>query len=195
MDKIERAFEAIRREEFLPMQGRKYAEEDWPVDIGYGQTNSQPSTVRQMLEWLDVKEGDKVLDVGSGSGWTTALLSYLTGEKGTVDATEIVPELVEFGRENCKRLRIQNVTFHQADNTMFGWPDNAPYDKILVSASADELPLDLVNQLKQVSTSKLVIPVQDEVLEITVSEQGEVFKMHHPGFMFVPLISVSNPTL
>jgi len=194
MDKIEQAFLNTPREVFLPSGMRIYASEDKPISIGYGQTNSQPSTVRQMLEWLDVKDGDKVLDVGSGSGWTSALLSYLVGEEGTVDATEIVPELVSYGRKNCEQLGLQNVTFHQAD-TAIGWPDNAPYDKILVSASADMLPAGLVKQLKTGVSGKMVIPVQDEILEVSVDELGEIFILHHPGFLFVPLIDISNPTL
>src|SRR5665647_1698314 len=113
MSKIEEAFKAVPRINFLRPEEKDQHELDVPLPIGSGQTNSQPSTVRQMLEWLDAQPGDKVLDVGSGSGWTTALLSSIVGSKGKVFAVEKIPELVEFGRNNCAGAR--NVQFFQAD--------------------------------------------------------------------------------
>lgn len=185
MDKIEQAFQEIPRAEFLPEEVRDRAIEDHPLPIGHGQTNSQPSTVRQMLEWLEVQPGDKILDVGSGSGWTTALLAYLAGEAGSVVATERIPQLILFAQQNCERLDIENVTFHQADGTL-GWPPEAPYDRILVSASADELPAELIDQLKP--GGKMIIPVDDEILEVETDGEGQLYVVRHPGFMFVPLL-------
>lgn len=185
MNTLEQAFHHIPRSNFLPRAVRKNADEDYPLPIGYGQTNSQPSTVRAMLRWLHVNEGDKVLDVGSGSGWTTALLAYLTGPKGHIDATERIPELLAFGQKNCDRLGIANVSFHRA-TALLGWPAAAPYDRILVSASANNLPLDLVAQLKMGGT--MVIPVQNEILEITRTPDTTVSVITHPGFIFVPLL-------
>lgn len=186
MSDIQEAFRLVPRSEFLPENVQANALEDRPLSIGYNQTNSQPSTVRRMLEWLNVQPGDKILDVGSGSGWTTALLAQLTGDRGKVEATERIPELVAFGQENCKRLGIKNVTFHAATNTL-GWPPAAPYDRILVSAGANELPAQLLGQLKTGATSKMVIPVEDEILEVSVDEDGKIYTIHHPGFLFVPL--------
>ena len=158
---------------------------DSPLPIGHGQTNSQPSTVKKMLAWLDAKPGDMVLDVGSGSGWTTALLSYIVGSKGYVYAVEKVPELVTFGRKNNKKLGIKNVKFFEAGES-YGLPEHAPFDRILVSASAENLPHELIEQLKP--GGKLVIPVKNDILEITKKPNGDVMTLIHPGFVFVPLI-------
>src|SRR4051812_36707966 len=114
MSRIDNAFRAVPRANFLPPAAAGMDVVDAPIPIGYGQTNSQPSTVRMMLEWLDPQPGEKILDVGSGSGWTSALLSKLVGPKGTVYAVEKVPELVESGEANTERLGIGNTRFLQA---------------------------------------------------------------------------------
>ncbi len=88
MSRLDRAFQKIHREDFLPEKFQGHAEMDTPIPIGFGQTNSQPSTVYQMLKWLDARKGDRVLDVGSGSGWTTALLAAIVGQKGYVYGVE-----------------------------------------------------------------------------------------------------------
>lgn len=183
---IDEAFEKVDRAQFMPPDVRHLAGIDNAVPIGYGQTISQPYTVRLMLEWLDPKAGEKILDVGSGSGWTTALLAYLVGPKGRVYAVERVPELVDFGRENNERLGVRNIKFFQAGEE-FGLPDEAPFNRILVSASADEFPEELMAQLK--ISGKLVIPVGSDILEITkTSEQNGRDVRKHPGFVFVPLL-------
>jgi protein-L-isoaspartate(D-aspartate) O-methyltransferase len=158
---------------------------DRPIQIGFGQTNSQPFTVRQMLLWLDVQLGHKVLDVGSGSGWTTALLARLVGPEGYVDAVEKIPELVEFGRDNTASLGITNVAFYQAGKTL-GLPDHAPYDRILVSAAASSLPRELVEQLKP--GGLMVIPVGHDILTVAKEGTDKLTIVSHPGFAFVPLI-------
>lgn len=185
MDRIEQAFEAVPRKEFLPEEVRGSAHEDRPLPIGHGQTNSQPSTVGLMLGWLDAQPGDKILDVGSGSGWTSALLSHLTGEDGSVIATERIPQLILFAEQNCERLGIKNVSFHQADDTL-GWPPEAPYDRILVSASTDDLPAELVDQLRP--GGKMVIPISNEILEVETDDDRQVYIVRHPGYVFVPLL-------
>jgi len=185
MRSVKKAFQIVKRAYFLPSDAQIDAEADTPLSIGYGQTNSQPSTVRMMLEWLEVEPGQKILDVGSGSGWTTALLSYLTGEKGHIYAVEKVPELVDFGRDNCDRAGIKNADFFEAGN-IFGLPEVAPFDRILVSASANELPQELLDQLKP--GGKLVIPVKNDILEITKHDSGNIETAVHGGFVFVPLI-------
>lgn len=186
MDTITRAFLKAPRQEFLPETVKHQAAVDIPLPIGFGVTNSQPSTVRMMLRWLAVKPGDKVLDVGSGSGWTTALLSGLTGKKGEVYAVEVIPELVEFGRQNVKKLDIKNARFFEAGQ-LVGLPEYAPFERILVSAAAAEVPERLLSQLKP--GGKMVIPVKDEILEIS-KQSASNFKIKlHYGFAFVPLIS------
>lgn len=185
MDVVTQAFQYVERLNFLPDDAKGQASANAPVPIGFGQTNSQPYTVELMLRWLDVEPGNKILDVGSGSGWTTALLAYLTGPEGCVYAVEKVPELVEFGRANCEKTGMQNVRFFEAGNA-FGLPEHAPFDRILVSASARELPQDLLTQLS--IGGKMVIPVRSDILEITKTSFYEHETKNHSGFAFVPLI-------
>ncbi len=186
MDRVDKAFQAIDRRNFLPVGYEQHAAIDAPLPIGYGQTNSQPFTVRLMLRWLDPRPGEKILDVGSGSGWTTALLAYQVGSKGKIYGVERVPELVQFGADNCRRVGIKNVEFFEAKKVI-GLPLFAPYDRILVSASASKLPAELLEQLKV--GGKLVIPIQDQIDVITKTDQNHYETETHPGFVFVPLVS------
>lgn len=185
MHTVEDAFHAVAREDFLPEEYRSHASSDRPFPIGYGQTNSQPSTVSAMLDWLEVEEGQKVLDVGSGSGWTTALLSKLVGKNGHVYAVEVIPELVEMGRMNCENVGVTNAEFYKAGQT-FGLPRHAPYDRILVSASADDIPFELLDQLA--SPGKMVVPVGNSIFEIEKDKTGVTDIIEHYGYVFVPLI-------
>lgn len=185
MDRVEQAFKKVDRRLFLPADLQYDAELDIPLPIGHGQTNSQPYTVKMMLTWLDVRPGQRVLDVGSGSGWTTALLAELTGEKGSVYAVELIPELVEFGRDNCRKAGIVNVQFFEAGES-FGLPKQAPFERILVSASAPEVPAELLQQLEP--AGKLVLPVKSDILEITKPDDETIETTVHTGFSFVPLL-------
>ncbi len=185
MDRIENAFHEVPRHEFLPTVVKPMAKLDNALSIGYGQTNSQPYTVKLMLKWLEPKPGEKIMDVGSGSGWTTALLSHLVGPKGKIYAVEKVPELVEFGRKNCARLEIKNAEFFKSGLT-FGLPKYAPFDRILVSASAQKLPNELIDQLQ--TGGKMVIPIRNDILEITKTGKDHYEAITHSGFVFVPLV-------
>jgi protein-L-isoaspartate(D-aspartate) O-methyltransferase len=157
---------------------------DAPLPIGFGQTNSQPTTVAMMLDWLDVDPGQKVLDIGSGSGWTTALLAHLVGPKGKVIAVELVPELLEFGRDNAERAGVKNAEFHEADDG-YGWPKSAPYERILVSAAARTLPPELIKQLAP--GGRMVIPIHNSVWVVKKEDDETIDLVEHPGFAFVPL--------
>lgn len=187
MDVIAKAFDEINRADFVPLSYQNAADADVPLPIGYGQTISQPSTVRAMLEWLDPQSGDKILDVGSGSGWTTALLARAVGNKGFVYAVEIVPELVEMGRNNCEQVGIENAMFLQAGQEIVGLPEHAPYDRILVSASAAGIPSDLRQQLEV--GGRLVIPVHNDILVLTKTSKSDWHTEIHPGYAFVPLVT------
>src|SRR3954464_15206330 len=114
MDRVAEAFAAVPREGFLPTRERRSAGYDGPLPIGHGQTNSQPRTVEAMLRLLDVKPGQKVLDVGCGSGWTTAVLPPLTRSPARVLGVELQPELVAFGTENLDRLELSTASIHEA---------------------------------------------------------------------------------
>ncbi len=109
------------------------------LPIGYGATISQPLTVALMLEMLQPQAGHKILDIGSGSGWTTALLAEITGPGGWVYAIERIPELTEFGRQNVAKYNFSGVEFYCQDGSK-GLPDKQPFDRILVSAAAAEIP-------------------------------------------------------
>ena len=159
--------------------------EDYPLQIGYQQTISQPTTVAMMLEMLSPKEGDDILDIGSGSGWTTALLSFIAGDKGSVTGLERVDSLVKFGNNNLKKYGFQNSKIIQATDEL--GIVGKEFDCILVSAAASEFPYSLVEQLK--IGGKLVIPVKNSIYEITKKEDGEVEAVEHYGFRFVPLIT------
>jgi protein-L-isoaspartate(D-aspartate) O-methyltransferase len=182
---IDMAFKAVPRQNFLPPGAIAKAGLDAPLSIGFGQTNSQPTTVAMMLDWLAVNPGQKILDVGSGSGWTSALLAHLVGPAGKVIAVEKLPELVRFGRDNCARLGINNVGFHEASK-QYGWPPAAPYDRILVSAAAQAVPPELIDQLA--NGGRLVIPVKSSIFVISKDESGTTAQTEHPGFAFVPLV-------
>ena len=130
------------RERFLPASEVRRAAYDGPLDIGHGQTNSQPRTVQAMLELLDVQPGQRVLDVGSGSGWTTALLAALVGPTGSVLGVERVPDLVVTGAANVEACRMPWARVRAAVTGVLGAPDEAPFYRVLVSAMATRLPED-----------------------------------------------------
>lgn len=186
MGAIDEAFEVIKRRDFVPLEYRDVSDADVPLPIGYGQTISQPSTVRAMLTWLDPQLGDRALDVGSGSGWTTALLAQVVGSRGFVYAVELIPELVTVGCNNCERAGIENALFFQASD-LVGLPEYAPYDRILVSASAASVPDDLRRQLK--TGGRLVVPVQDDIVVLTKTSETDWRTETHTGYVFVPLIT------
>ncbi|SER93847.1 protein-L-isoaspartate O-methyltransferase family protein [Corynebacterium cystitidis] len=182
MERISEAMKAVERSGFLPPNARQHAHRDQPLSIGYQQTNSQPTTVRIMLELLDPQPGEKILDVGSGSGWTTALLAHLVGPDGQVEGVEIVEELVAFGQAN---VQAPNARIRQAGNVL-GVPEEAPFDKILVSAEAKRIPQELVDQLAPGGV--MVLPVGNTMMRVVKHSDGEISTSQHGGFIFVPLI-------
>lgn len=185
MDSVTKAFDRFSRVDFLPSATKALAEVDMALEIGFGQTNSQPTTVRWMLEKLDARDGEKVLDVGSGSGWTTALLSNIVGSKGMVYAVERIPQLVEMGEKNCRDAGVENAKFFQSGKVL-GLPDKAPFNRILVSAAADEIPTDLIDQLKV--GGRLVMPVRNSVVVIDKTSNRIYSCVEYPGYIFVPLV-------
>jgi protein-L-isoaspartate(D-aspartate) O-methyltransferase len=184
VDPVAEAFVAMPREEFLPEGQRRSAAHDGPLPIGLGQTNSQPRTVESMLRLLDVHPGQKVLDVGSGSAWTTALLAHLTGPSGRVLGVELEPALVELGRQNLNRAGVPWASIHEATPDVLGLPGAAPYHRILVSAMARELPDSLVEQLH--TGGAMVVPVAGTMLRVACSMRDTSIT-RHGRYRFVPL--------
>lgn len=183
-DRVRAAFDAVPRRQFLPTGERRRASYDGPIPIGYGQTNSQPSTVAAMLRLLDVQPGQRVLDVGAGSGWTTALLAHLVGPDGLVVGVELVPELATWGEENVRRTSGEWASVRAADPDLLGAPDLAPYDRILVSARADTVPVALLGQLAD--PGRMVVPVAG-VMTVVERAGGEDRTSGHGHYLFVPL--------
>jgi len=179
------AFRTIDRKYFVPDEYAEDAYADMPLPIGHYQTISQPSTVAFMLERLDPQDGNKVLDIGSGSGWTTALLCYMVGDQGSVTGVERVETLVESGSENLSKFRFDTDCHIEQAGDKLGLPGEQ-FDRILVSASADEIPEGLFSQLK--IGGILVIPIGESIFKFTKVSETEIEKEEFYGFVFVPLI-------
>lgn len=185
---IKDALLKVERANFVLPDYINNAYEDRPLSIGEGQTISQPSTVVFMLELLQVEEKHRVLDIGAGSGWTTALLAEMVGKKGKVFAIERIGKLKEFGEANLRKMNYDNVEFVEG-NGADGWADEAPFDRILVNAAAEKIPPALKEQLKV--GGKLVIPINDFYgnLKLIEKEGKDDYKeQDFPGFAFVPFI-------
>ncbi len=186
--RIIEAFKKIKRVDFLPDDIKDLAELNEALPIGLGQTISQPLVVAFILELLEPKEGEKILDVGSGSGWTSALLGEIVGEKGKVIAIEVVPELKEFGEKNVAKYNFIEkgiVEFICTDGSK-GYKKEAPFDKILASATALDVPQAWKEQLK--INGRIVLPINSSIWLFTKKSEKEFKEEEHPGFVFVPLI-------
>jgi len=184
-DRLHEAFRAVARADFLRPADRRLSEADAPLNIGCGQTNSQPRTVYAMLELLAVEPGQRVLDVGSGSGWTTALLAHLVGPDGMVIGVELEPRLAKFGAENLSRYHFPWAVIRRSPLDVLGAPDDAPFDRILVSASAPTLPHALVAQLAV--GGAMVIPVGAHMTKVVRTGPDDAEITTHGLYSFVPL--------
>ena len=179
------AMRSVPRHDFVPEAYVNQAYEDHPLPIGYGQTISQPYIVAWMTELLDLQPGEKVLEIGTGSGYQAAVLAELEGID--VYTIEIVPELAELAAERLRAPAYSHVATRQGDG-YYGWPEHAPYDAIIVTAAPDHLPQPLVAQLT--AGGRLVIPIgppgsyQD--LWRFANEDGELRAENMGGVIFVP---------
>ncbi len=189
-DRVAEAMLKVPRHEFVPEHLRDRAYVDSPLPIGKGQTISAPHMVAMMTELLDPRPGHKVLEVGAGSGYHAAVVAELVKPDGKVITVERIPELAEFARENLRRTGYDKwVEVVVGDGTL-GYPEEAPYDRILVTAGAPDVPRSLFEQLKP--GGRMVIPVGDRHLQelwlIRKTEDGRMVRERHGGCAFVPLI-------
>ncbi len=186
-EKVYRAMLKVPRHLFVPYNYRGEAYTDSPLPIGREQTISAPHMVAIMCELLDLKEGEKVLEIGTGRGYHAAVVAEIVGKSGKVISVERIEELAETARNILSALGYDNVVVVVGDGSG-GYEEEAPYDKIYVTASAPDIPEPLVNQLK--SGGKMVIPVGDYFQQLIVVEkdrEGNVNKKVWGAVRFVPL--------
>ncbi|MEJ5307009.1 MAG: protein-L-isoaspartate(D-aspartate) O-methyltransferase [candidate division WOR-3 bacterium] len=184
-EELLKVFEEIPREFFLPKELVNLAYDDSPVPIGFGQTISQPYIVAKMTELLEVKKSDKILEIGTGSGYQAAILSKLGKVVFTI---ERIPELKKFAESNLKKLDIKNVFLITGDGTI-GLSNYSPFDKIIVTAASPQIPKNLVDQLSDKGI--MVLPFGDISLQIltkVIKSNGEIKVEKYDYCRFVPLL-------
>lgn len=183
-ERVLAVFRRIPRHEFVPPSATEQAYENHPIAIGQGQTISQPYMVACMTQALDLHGGEKVLEVGSGSGYQTAVLKALNADVYTI---ERVPELSERARENVERTGFSGVHYRVGDGSL-GWPEEAPFDRVIVTAGAPTMPVSLVEQLRE--GGLMVIPVggeEEQELLLVRRGQGRVTRERICSCIFVKL--------
>ncbi|MDP2703716.1 MAG: protein-L-isoaspartate(D-aspartate) O-methyltransferase [bacterium] len=193
---VTQAFERIDRKKFVRESEKEYAYLNSALPIGHEQTISQPLVVAFMLELLEPKKGEKILEIGSGSGWQTALLADIVGTKGKITAIERIPELTQEAKKHLARYPRLKTRFEMLDgDASKGYEPNAPYDKIIAAASTKKLPKEWKDQLK--IGGYIVAPVRESIVRLEKKGANEFEKKEFYGFVFVPLISkpegVDNP--
>lgn len=191
-DEVIEAMSSVSRSDFLPPNFQQQAEVEMALPIGHGQTVTPPRTTAIMLELLDVKEGYRVLDVGTGSGWTAALLGNIVGGSGRVITIERIDDLVSIAKDNIEKygyLSDSRIECIHGD-AIEGYEKEAPYDRILVSATTSAVPDALKNQLK--IGGKLVIPLHNSICYFEKRGENDFYKEEFAGFNFVPLVQHSG---
>ncbi len=181
------AMRTVRREQFVPESIRTYAASDRPLPIGFDQTISQPYIVAYMTEMLALESGHRVLEIGTGSGYQTAVLATLCDH---VYSIEIVPELAERGAKILQELDYRNVSVRLGDGYL-GWPEHAPFDRIILTAAPPQLPQALVDQLA--TQGRLVAPVgrnpdAQKIVLVTKDARGNVRQQDQLPVRFVPMV-------
>lgn len=171
----------VPRHDFVPAEDRAFAYDDAPLPIGLGQTISQPSLVGKMTEVLQLNRMSRVLEIGTGCGYQTAILAELASH---VCSIELEPELSATAAIRLRRLGYRNIETRVGDGYL-GWPERAPFDAIIVTASASHVPPALVEQLR--AGGRMVIPVEDELRLLSKNARGEVTETFLGHVAFVPL--------
>ena len=186
-NKVIEAFKKIPREIFMQAEHKDESYGDYPLPIGEGQTISQPTTVMVMTEALELKQGQKILEVGAGSGYQAAIIASIVGEKGMVISTEIIPKIATIARENIKKMNLKNIRIVECDGSK-GYEKEAPYDRIIITAACPKIPKVLISQLKE--TGIIVAPVGNMVEQAMIKakkRKGKLVEENLGSFMFVPL--------
>jgi len=179
------AFYKVERHKFIPEALRTSAYADFPVPIGEGQTISQPYMVALMTECLDLKGEEKVLEIGTGSGYQAAILAELVREVYTVERFEVLAKRAE---SVFNELGYKNITIKVSDGTL-GWIEVASFDRIIITAASPRIPLPLTEQLKE--SGKLILPLGEsfsQVLTVAEKKKGRLESVEVCGCVFVPLI-------
>lgn len=184
---VEQAFLDTPRENFVPDIIKKYSYFDTPLEIGNGQTISAPHMVAIMIEALDIKKDQKVLEIGAGSGYHVAIASKLVGDNGHIYTVERFSSLVDFAKQNLKNTGITNVTVELGDGSE-GLAKFSPYDRIYVTCAAPDIPPPLIDQLKE--KGKLLIPVGETICSLILIEKNDkkLNETNLGGCAFVPLV-------
>mgnify|MGYP000255260968 FL=1 len=184
---VSKALLSVPRHEFIPAELHNYAYIDTPLNIGYGQTISAIHMVAIICDALDLKEGDNVLEIGTGSGYHAAVVAEIVGKCGQVITIERIPELAKNAENTFKKLGYTNVKVICGDGTL-GSSEFAPYDKIYLTASGPYIPNSLIEQLKE--GGKLVAPVGRYLQDLILLEKknGNIVKRNLGAVAFVPLI-------
>tara|TARA_Y100000296_G_scaffold45435_1_gene52021 strand:+ start:3796 stop:4413 length:618 start_codon:yes stop_codon:yes gene_type:complete len=184
---ILQVFSKVKREDFIPDKIKEYAYEDISLPIGDSQTISQPYTIAMMFSLLELKKGQKILEIGSGCGYVLALLSEIVGKKGEIYGVEIIKELAEKSKRNLKEYK--NIKVYNK-NGRFGLKEKVLFDRILISARSREIPEKLVSQLK--NNGIIVAPLGNSYVQSLTSFKkikGKLkLKKEIQGFVFVPLV-------
>ncbi len=186
---VERAMMNVHRHVFVPKSVLRSAYYDSPLPIGEGQTISAPHMVAMMLERLDLKEGQNVLEVGGGSGYHAALVAYIVGDEGQVISVERIGTLAERARKALRECGLEKRVVMVVGDGSIGWEKKAPYDRIFITCASPQIPPPLVNQLKD--GGKLLIPLGSlhlQTLVLAEKRGGRIKKKSYGGCMFVPLI-------
>jgi len=178
------AFERVKRIDFVPENFRDNAYLDIPIPLAEGMTTSQPSTIAFMLEKLQPGVGDRILEIGTGSGYQTALLAEITGESGAVHSIEIMPELNKFAENNLKKYKYKNITLYLKDGKK-GVPEKAPFNKIISGAETAAIPNAWKKQLT--IGGLIVTPFDHHVLKAVKISESKFKETKFPYFRFVKL--------
>jgi len=186
-ERVKQAFQAVPRDVFVPDFLKEYSYVDTPLDIGNGQTISAPHMVAIMCEALDITKGQKILEIGTGSGYHAAIVAHLVGISGKIFTIERFESLAQKAIQHLRKINCTNVFVEIGDGSA-GLPSNQPYDRIYVTCAAPFIPPPLIDQLHD--PGKLLIPLGDMYCELTLleKENGKQHIHHLGGCVFVPLV-------